>query len=145
MTANSELNQNWVGCTVSTPRTQVVSTLRTQCPGRGRCSAHNKQVVSVCALGRVRCCAQLRLPLSQPQNDVATPTFNRPGHDLKSMSRHPISTGQVTTSNRCRDQPLLLPQKRPCRDPKPWSRHHFSFPAPSQVATPKPGRDPPGD
>ena len=47
----------------------------------------------------------------------------------------PISTGQVATLNRCRDQPLLLPQKRPCRDPKPWSRHQTT------TRQPEPCRD----
>ena len=48
--------------------------------------------------------AHAACPRSRPQN---------------SKSRHLISIGQVATSNRCRDQPLILPQKRPCRDPKP--------------------------
>ena len=54
-----------------------------------------------------------------------TPRQPAPGRDPKPRSRHPISTGQVATSNRCRDQPLLFPQKRPCRNPKPWSRHQI--------------------
>ena len=47
----------------------------------------------------------------------------RPGRNAKSRLRHLITTGQVATSNRCRDPPLFPPQKRTCRDPKPWSRH----------------------
>ena len=92
-----------------------------------------------------------------------TPRQFAPGRDLKPRLRHPISTGQVATSNRCRDQPLLFPHKRPCRDTKPpqgsqnpvatsnrcrdtiqanpghdlktGSRHRFSCLAPNQVAT----------
>ena len=44
VTANSALKQNWVGCTVRTPKTQVARTLRAQCPGRGHCCTHNKLV-----------------------------------------------------------------------------------------------------
>ena len=130
VTSNSALNQNWVGCTVRTPKTQVARTLRAPCPGRGRCCAHNKlvarmsraQPAQVARLLSVRWSrhAQVACPRSRPQN---------------SRSRHPISTGQVATSNRCRDQPLLLPQERPCRDPKPWSRHQTT------TRQPEPCRD----
>ena len=58
-------------------------------------------------------------PRSRPQNGVATPS----------------STGRVATSIPCCDQPLLLPQKCPCRDPKPWSRHQTT------TRQPEPYRD----
>ena len=49
----------------------------------------------------------LRLPLSRPKAQVMTPNFNRPGRDLKSMSRLASA----------------LPTETPLSGPKPWSRH----------------------
>ena len=115
MTANSALNQNWVGCTVRTPRTQVARTLRAQCPGRGRCCAHNKQV------------ARMSCPTSAGRGHagralVATrPGRMPPGRDLTLMSRHQGSQNHVATSNRCRD--IVSPgQPKPGRDIKTRSR-----------------------
>ena len=62
---------------------------------------------------------------SRPQNQVATPS----------------KPDQVATSNRCRDQPPLPPQKRPCCDPKPWSRRQTLCGQSSQVVTSISGRD----
>ena len=107
--------------------------------------------------------AQLRLPPSRPKAQVMTPKFqqarSRPQIDVATSlcSSHinaPVATqnlgrdtkpqqgsqNHVATSNRCRD----TTQATPGRDLKTGSRHRFSCPAPSQVATPKPGRDPPG-
>ena len=60
---------------------------------------------------------------------ASAPPTERPCRDPKLWSRHQITTRQP----------------EPCRDIKSVSRHHFSCPAPSQVATPRPGRDPPRD
>ena len=60
----------------------------------------------------------------------------------KKGSRHQLPWGSqnhVATSNRCCD----ITQANPGRDLETGSRHCFSCPASSQVATPKPGRDPP--
>ena len=133
LTLNSALSQNWVVCTVRTPRNQVTRTLRAQCPCRGRCSEHNKLVARTASADHALAGRALvaTLPGSLPQVATQnpgrdTPRQPAPGRNPKPRSRHPISTGQVATSNRCRDQPLLFPQKRPCRDPKPWSRHQIT-------------------
>ena len=110
MTANSALKQNWVGCTVRTPRTQVARTLCAQCSGRGRCCTHNGLVArmsraqpaqvarSACA-GRTLSAqvvgasrdlpsAQPKPPRSRPQNRVATPIsiwHPEPCRDIKSV------------------------------------------------------------
>ena len=156
MTTNSALNQNWVGCTVRTPKTQVARTLRAQCLSRGRCCAHGKQVRLV-ALAAAPAPVMTQSPSrdtqfqqarSRPQIDVATslcsfhinapvatPNLGRDTKPPQGIQNH------VATSNRCRDTTLATPG----RDLKTGSRHRFSCPAPSQVATPKPGRDPPRD
>ena len=126
-TLNSALSQNWVGCTVRTPRTQVACTLRSQCPCRGRCCTHSKLVAimsrpqpaqvprSTCA-GRVHstpvvgACRDL-LPLSSP----------RPGRDIISRSRPPGRLSQVATSIPCRDLPSA-PPKLPRSLPQKWGR-----------------------
>ena len=111
VTLNSALSQNWVVCTVRTPKNQVARTLRSQCPGRGRCCAHSKLVV--------------RMSRAQPAQvaRLLGVRWSRHAQAACPKSRHLISTSQIATSNRCRNQPLLLPQKRPCCNPKPWSRH----------------------
>ena len=119
MTVNSAQNQNWVGCTVRTPKTQVARTLRAQCPGRGRCWACSRLVArmspqiarSWCA-GRahsvqvVGACRDL-LPLVHPQarsrhrSQIATSWTTKPGRDVNPMSRPPFcptKTVQVATS-----------------------------------------------
>ena len=118
VTANSALNQNWVGCTVRTPRTQVAHTaravprswalLRAQQAGR----AH---VARTASAGHAHAGRAL----------VATrPGSLHPGRDLTSMSRHQGSQNHVATSNRCHD----TTQTTPCRDIKSVSRHRFSCP-----------------
>ena len=95
VTVNSALSQNWVVCTVRTPRNQVAHTLRAQCPGRGRCCAHSRLVVRACALGRAHC--------------YAYPVVTQyPGRDTK----WPNSLGQVVTSNPGRPQ-TGRPRSRP--------------------------------
>ena len=140
MTLNSALSQNWVGCTVRTPRTQVARTLRARCPCRGRCCAHNKLVE--------------RMSRAQPAQVahagralVATrPGSLPPSCDLTSMSRHQGSQNHVATSNRCRD----TTQNALGRDLKTGSRHQTSCCQSTQVATSiscrdltltRPGRD----
>ena len=140
VTLNSALSQNWVGCTMRTPRTQVARTLRAQCPCRGRCCAHNKLVAHVAhaaSAGRAHAGRAL----------IATrPGSLPPSHDLTSMSRHQGSQNQVATSNRCRD----TTQNAPGRDLKTGSRHQTSCRQSTQVATSiscrdlmltRPGRD----
>ena len=122
VTPNSALSQNWVGCTVRTPRTQVARTLHAQCPCRGRCCAHSKLVARTASAGRAHAGRAL----------VATrPGSLPPGRDLTSMLRHQGSQHHVATSNQCRD----TIQTTPCRDinrcrnivslptPLPMSRH----------------------
>ena len=91
--------------------------LRAQQAGR----AHVAHTASACRahIQRMSCACWACAGLDTPRQPAL-------GSDLKPRSRHIISTSQVTTSNQCRDQPLLLPQKRPCCDPKPWSRHQIT-------------------
>ena len=82
---------------------------------------------------------QFQQARSRPQIDVATSLFcshrnaliatQNLGRDIKSQQG---SQNHVATSNRCRD----TTQATPGRDLKTGSRHRFSSPAPSQVATP---------
>ena len=142
VTLNSVLSQNWVGCTVRTPRTQVARTLRAQCPCRGRCCAHSRLVARAASAGRAHAGSALvaTRPSSLPQ--VATPTeqarsqpqeqqarsrrqsMSRPPgrlslcRDISFMSRHQSPTGQVATSVPCRD----LLETNLCRDVKMMSR-----------------------
>ena len=137
---NSVLSQNWVGCTVRTPRTQVKRTLRAQCPCRGHCCAHNKLVAHIArpaSTGRTH--AGRALVTTRPGSLP-------PGRDLTSMSRHQGNQNHVATSNRCRD----TTQNAPGRDLKTGSRHQTSCRQSTQVATSifcrdltltRPGRD----
>ena len=111
MTLNSALSQNWVGCTVSTPRTQVARTLRTQSPCRGRCCAHSKLVV--------------RMSGAQP-TQVARSTCAGRAHSTQVVGACrdllPLPCpGQVATSSPGRD----LLEANPCRDFKLVSRHRL--------------------
>ena len=144
MTANSALSQNWVGCTVRTPKTQVAHTLRVQCPSRGRCCAHNAKVTrmsraqpaqavrSACA-GRAHnaqvagACRDLpalpsQPPMSRRHFDVATSRQLESCRDIISVSRHRLScpassqvAPYVATSISCRD--LLDDQPMSRRQP----------------------------
>ena len=100
---------------------------------------------------------------SRHRSQVATSWTTKPGRNVNPMSRPPFcptkivqvttskmgsrhqlpwgSQNPVTTSNQCRD----ITQANPDGDLKKGSQHRLFCPAPSQVATPKPGRDPPGD
>ena len=128
VTLNNAPSQNWVGCTVRTPRTQVARTLRAQCPCRGHCYSHNKLIARAASAGRAHTgCA---LFATRPGNLP-------PGRDLTSMSRHQGSQNHVATSNRCRDTTQntpgrnlkfhvatlsLLPSLKPGRDTRTRSR-----------------------
>ena len=114
VTANSALSQNWVGCTVCTPRTQVARTLRSQCLGRGRmsrppCLAQSTaQVVTSfpCRdlLEAIPCrdiTLVLRHHLSCPASSQVATSF--PGRDFISRSRPPGRPTYVATSSSCRD------------------------------------------
>ena len=127
MTANSALNQNWVGCTVRTPRTQVARTLRAQCPCRGRCCAHSRLVALMSRAQPAQVARMLGVHLSR-HAQAACPKPGRdivPGRDLleaSPMSRHHSGQsrsrlpGGVAT-------PVLCPHRCPCRDIKMMSRH----------------------
>ena len=158
VTLNNALSQNWVVCTVHTPRNQVARTLRAQCLGHGRCCAHGRLVARMSHAQPAQVArllgvylsrhAQAAYPRSRPQIDVSTSLCSSHrnalvatqnlGRDTKPPQG---SQNHVATSNQCRD----TTQATPSRDLKMGSRHRFSSPAPSQVATPKPGRNPPGD
>ena len=139
VTVNSALNQNWVGYTVRTPRTHVVHTLREQCPGRGRCCAHNAQVVR---MSRAQPAQVTRMLRAQPAQVARSACAGR-AHSAqvvgacRDLPALPSQTAQVTTSFPGRD----LLEVIPCRDITLVSRHRLSCLASSQVATPEPGRD----
>ena len=131
VTLNSALSQNWVGCTVRTPRTQVARSAHVV--GTAACTAS----LSRASAGRAHAGSAL----------VATrPGSLPPGRDLTSMSRHQGNQNHVATSNRCRD----TTQKALGRDLKTGSRHQTSCRQSTQVATSischdltltRPGRD----
>ena len=133
MTLNSALSQNWVVCTVRTPRNQVTRTLRAQCPCRGRCSEHNKlvarmsraQPAQVTRLLGVRWSqhSQEACPRSRPKTQVAT----RPG-----------SLPQVATQNLGRDTQFQQAKSRPQID---VATSLFSSHRNAPVATQNLGRD----
>ena len=141
MTANSALNQNWVGCTVRTP----------QNPGR----AHTAGVVPrswalLCArqAGRAHMRALsraqlrlLRLPPSLPNAQVATPNSNRLGRDLKSMSRPAFALSTETPLSRLKTL-VVTPNHHTAA--RIMSRHQIGVATPLkplQVATSKRSRD----
>ena len=137
VTANSALSQNWVGCTLRTPKAQVARTLRAQCPGRGRCCAHNAQVwrmsrvqpaqvVSSTCSGRAHsaqvvgaCRDLLPLPSPRPSRDIVSRS-RPPG--VQSMSRHHSSHSRLRPPGGVAT-PILCPHRCPCRDIKMMSRH----------------------
>ena len=119
VTLNSALSQNWVGCIVCTPRTQVACTLRAQCPCRGCCCAQSRLVAPMSRAQLAQVARMLGVHLSR-HAQAACPKPGRdivPGRDLleaSPMSRHqigvvtPLWTIQVATSRRGRDTPSLL-------------------------------------
>ena len=115
---------------------QPVQVARSACAGR----PHNAQVVGAC-------------------RDLSPLPSPRLGRDIISRSRPPGQLSHVATSIPCRDLPstqLKPPRSRPqkwgCdtnfhRAGRTMSRHQIGVVTPLrpiQVATPKPGRDPPG-
>ena len=119
-------------CLNSDPITKLgwMHSEHTQNPGRAhtaRAVPRSWALLSAQPTGRthVACTAQRRSRACWACAGRDTPKQPAPGRDPKPRSRHLISIGQVVTSNRCRDQPFLFPQKLPCRDPKPWSRHQI--------------------
>ena len=114
VTINSVLNQNWVGCTVRTPKAQVASTLRAQCPGRGRCCDHNAQVA--------------RMSSAQPAQ-VARSACAGHAHSAQVMGACrdlpalPSQTAKVATSFPSRD----LLEAIPCRDITFVSQHRSTL------------------
>ena len=112
-------HQNWVGCTVRTPRTQVARTLRAQCPGRGRCCAHDRLVA------RMSCAQPAQVALSVRRSRNAQAVFPRPGCDIISKLRPPRQLSQVATSIPCRDLPSAQPKPPRSRPQKMGSRHQF--------------------
>ena len=128
VTLNSALYQNWDGCTMRTPRTQVARTLRAHCPGRGRCCAHSKQVALMSRAQPVQVAHMLGVHWSRlaqaacPQ--VATSLRCCDIKAVRIMSRHqidvatPLRTLQVATSKRGRDtKPLVA---NPPRSRRPF-------------------------
>ena len=109
-------------CTVT--KLGWVHSAHTQNPGR----THTARAVP-------RSWALLRLQLIDHAHVTRTASAGRPLAGRALVATRPGSLPQVATSNRCRDQPLLLPQKRPCRDPKPWLRHQTT------TRQPEPCRD----
>ena len=166
VTLNSILSQNWVGCTVRTPRTQVASTLLVQCPCCGRCCMHSKLVARMSRAQPTQVARSTCVGLAHSAQVVGAcrdllplPSL-RPGRDITSRSRPPGRPSQVATSTPCRDLPSAQP-KQPRSRPQKWgrdtnfhkacrtmSRYQTGVatpPMPIQVETPKPGLDPPGD
>ena len=142
VTPNSALSQNWVGCTVRTPRTQVA---RTASLSRA-CCARSQRRLSVCWACTCRDTPRQPAPRSRPHFDVATSRQPESCRGIKSMSQHRGSQKHVATSNRCRD----TTQNTPGRDLKTGSRHQTSCRQSTQVVTSiscrdltltRPGRD----
>ena len=140
VTVNSALNQNWVGCTVRTPKAQAARTLRAQCPGHGRYCAHSRQVVR---MSRAQPAQVARMSRAQP---VQVARIGPRSWAQVATSFPCPAPGQVATSFPGRD----LLEANPCRDIKFVSRHHsghFRSRPQNGVATPfllpslKPGRD----
>ena len=123
VTVNSALSQNWVGCTVRTPKAHVASTLRAQCPGRGRCCAHNAHVA--------------RMSRAQPAQAARSACAGRAHSShvvgaCRDLPALPSQTAQVATSLRCRD----------IKAARIMSRHHIGVATPSLLPSLKPGRHP---
>ena len=128
VTLNSALSQNWVGCTVRTPRTQVACTLRARCPCRGRCCAHSKLVALMSRAQPAQVARMLGVHLLRQAQaacpQVATSLRCRDIKAARIMSRHqidvatPLRTLQVATSKQGRDT------KPPVANP-PRSRRPF--------------------
>ena len=104
-------HQNWVRCTVRTPRTQVAHTLRVQCLGRGRCCTHNKLVARVSRACRAHGQRRSRACWACAGSDK--PRKPTPGRDLKTPGR---------------DTKLTQPLPRPGRDAKYRSRPSWRLP-----------------
>ena len=142
---NSDLNSDCKQCTES--KLGWVHSTHTQNPG-GAYTARAVPRSWVLLLARQAGCARMRawsraqlrllclllLPPSRPKAQVVTPIFNRPGRDLKSMSR-PASAPPTETplsrhhsgQSRSRPQkgvatPFLLPSPKLGRNPKNPSR-----------------------
>ena len=137
-----------------------------QCPCCGRCCEHSKPVANMsraqlAQVARSTCAGRAHsAQVVGACRDLLTLPSPSQGRDITSRSRPPGRPSQVATSTPCRDLPSAQP-KQPRSRPKKWgrdtnfnragktmSRHQIGVatpPRPIQVATPKPGRDPPGD
>ena len=125
-----------------TSRTQVALTLRAQCPGRGHCCAHSKLVVRMSRAQPAQVARSACVGGAHAGRALVT---TRPGslpqplrlcRDLIMMSRHGsfLQPEAYVATLKSRREGL---KAKPGRDLKTGSRHRFSCPAPSQVATPK--------
>ena len=130
VTLNSTLSQNWVGCTVRTPRTQVACTLRAQCPCRGHCCAHCKLVA--------------RMSHAQPAQVAHSACAGRALSVRRSRAQRAqvarsACAGRTLSVRRSRAQPAQVARLAP----RSWVHVATSFPcpAPCQVATSFLGRD----
>ena len=119
MTANNALNQNWDGCTVRTPRTQVACTLRAQCPCRGvvartaslsrACRARSQRRSRACWACTCRDTPRQPAPRSRSHFDVATSRQPESCRDIKSMSRHHSERSRSRPQNGVATLNLLSP------------------------------------
>ena len=126
VTLNSALSQNWVVCTVRTPRNQVARTLRAQCPGRVHCSAHIRLVVHTASAGHAH--SQRRL---------------RAWHPGRGRKSRPPSLAQPQARSQHQNQVATLLETTLCRDINLMSRPRFCPHCDFQVATPKSRSRPP--
>ena len=133
VTLNSALSQNWVGCTVRTPRTQVARTLRTvpmswallRAQQAGR--AHVARTASAGRAHARRALVETRprqpTPRSRPHFDVATSRQPESCRDIKLMSRHHPEHSRSRPKNGVATPNLLSPI-HPGRDVHFLSRPH---------------------
>ena len=125
VTLNSALSQNWVRCTVRTPRTQVACTLRAvpmswallcvqQAGARsqGRSRAQRAQVAHIAPRSWAHVVTSFPCPIP---GQVVT---SLPGRDLLEDQARSQCQSHVATS-------LLPNQNSPSRDLKMGSRHQF--------------------
>ena len=129
VTLNSALSQNWVGCTVCTPRTQVTRTvpmswalLRAQQACRA-CRARSQRRSRACWACTCRDTPRQPAPRSRPHFDVATSRQPESCRDIKSMSRHHSERSRSRPQNGVATPNLLSPI-HPGRDVHFLSRPH---------------------
>ena len=143
---NSDPNSDSKQCTES--KLGWVHSAHTQNPGRAHtATAVPRSWALLRAWPVSRACmrawsrAQLRLPPSRPKAQVVTPNFNRPGRDLKSMSRPAFALSIETPLSRPK---TLVATPNHHKAARIMSRHQIGVATPLrplQVATSRWGRD----